>query len=35
MVEVELEEISEELAGVGSTMISGSPLEGVLEVVDS
>jgi hypothetical protein len=35
VVGVELEETSEELAGVGSTMISGNPLEGVLEVADS
>ena len=35
MVGVELEETSEKLEGVGSTMMSGSPLEGVLEVVGS
>ena len=35
MVGVELEEASEKLEGVGSTMISGNPLEGVLEVVGS
>lgn len=35
MVGIELEEASEELEGVGSTMMSGNPLEGVLEVVGS
>ena len=35
VVGVELEEASEELEGVGSTMMSGNPLEGVLEVVGS